>query len=585
MLVSIHIENIAIISQLDVDLNAGFTVLTGETGAGKSIIIDALNLILGGRATREIIRQGEQSALVSAYFDEVNLDAAPECRDYNIRCDEDGGLMIRREISVDGRSSAKVNGATVPVSALKLLAKALVNIHGQHDSQALLNPDNHIMYLDSMSEDIAAAHEKYLESYRVLTDIRHQLQDITIDEREKQRQIEMYKFQLEDITSVGLKAGEEERLEGEKKRLSNIERVSKSVIAASSALYGGGERSMSAADQIRRAITALSPVSDIIEGVPDHIERLKSYIYEIEDIVESIAGYSETDGDPTAKLDKIEDRLEQITRLKRKYGGTIEQILQFQEDARTKLDNIIFSDEKIKALKKSYIEQELITRQAAMELTEHRKTAAQVLQKRVMEELAWLDMPRVIFEVQVKRVVEQTGGSRYPNAGDKTDEKSKGAPPKERIRYTKNGIDAVEFLIATNIGEIPKPLDKIASGGELSRIMLALKSVLAANDGVQTLIFDEIDIGISGKTSQKVGVKLREISLSPQVICVTHSAQIAALADTHIRIEKNELDGRAHTSLVTLDYEQRVEELSRIMGGIEITDTLRANAREMLGDR
>ncbi|MHC1694739.1 MAG: DNA repair protein RecN [Eubacteriales bacterium] len=537
------------------------TILTGETGAGKSIIIDSLGLILGARPSRELIRQGEDSAYVSACFIQVDDTLISTLKEYSVEVDEDERLVIiRRELYSDGRSGARINGRTVPVAALKECGRSLVNIHGQHDAQLLLQPENHIRYLDSYASELVPLIEDYSKTYARLKEVRQRISSLSTDEREVQRTVEMLKYQIDDISAARLKAGEEEKLEGEKLRLSNIEKIGKSLTAASAAL-NGSDRTPSAVELLRRAVSALTPIAGIIEGGEELVSRLEACAYELRDIVDSLPSASEEEN-PAARLDKIESRLELISRLKRKYGGSVEEVLDFCEKCKEKLDNLAFSERDKATAEKQHSEILAETGVLAETLTSARKSAAQRLRDKISENLAWLDMQKVVFEVSV---VPDTDG--------------------DMPRYSPSGADRVEFLIATNPGEDPKPLSKIASGGELSRIMLALKSVLAMGDKVGTLIFDEVDIGISGRTSEKVGVLLEQLARDVQVLCVTHSAQIAAKAREHIKISKQVEDGRAQTRLSLLDYEGRVEELSRIMGGITVTDTVRRTAREMLGEQ
>ncbi|MBR2388316.1 MAG: DNA repair protein RecN [Clostridia bacterium] len=552
MIQGLHIENIAVVKSLDIDFSGGFSVLTGETGAGKSIIIDSLNLLGGGRADRELIRRGETSAIVEAVFCDLRNDVIALLSELGFEAD-DGEVSLMRRIEADGKSSAKVNGRSVTLATLREIASAIFNIHGQNDNQQMMNAKNHVRILDKFAKngDILA---EYGLLYKEILHLRMQIESISSDTMEKNRLREMLSFQIEDIDSASLREGEEEKLLEEEKKLLSLERVNKCISLVKRAI-NGSEKGAGASYMCDRAANALSQISDAFPEASELYERLSSIKYELDDIAESAEALSDVgDEDPTKRLDKIGSRLEVIGKLKRKYGQSVEDILAFRADAARRLDEIDNSDVLIEELTKKLKDKEVEARRVAAELSSRRKNAAGHLNKEVTESLSFLDMPKVRFEVAI----------------DESDD------------FTASGLDRVEFLIATNAGEPLMPMIKIASGGELSRIMLSLRSVMGDSDGMQTVIFDEIDTGISGKTSRKVGIKLRSISRSAQVICVTHSAQIASLADTHFFISKAERDGRVETSVKLLSPDERVEEIARILGGINITEAQRTAAREMI---
>lgn len=559
MLLSLYIENIAVIKRLEIEFRHGFTVLTGETGAGKSIIIDSIGLLTGNRADKELIRTGEDFALVSAVFGNISREILASLEEMGIYPDEDGQIMIQRRISADGRSQAKINGRSVPLSVLSDVGKLLINIHGQHDNQALLNPSKHIDFLDKYANTYAELSE-YLEQYRKFLNIRNEISTISRNEREKARMQELLEYQIKDISSAKLKVGEEETLLTNKKKIQNIEKISKQARIVYRALYQN-DKGGSACQMIDYAINAISQMEDVLPNAAQYIEKLTEFRYEIEAIAESAYSVANDDiGDPTAALNAIEARLDQIQKLKRKYGSTIEEILEYEKKARKELEAIVLSDERMEELKAELNDTKDNMRECALRLSEKRGIAAINLQRKVAEELKFLDMEKVTFKVMCLKNTDESG----------------------EYKYTQDGVDNVEFLISTNLGEPPKPLSKIASGGELSRIMLALKCVLSDKEGTPSLIFDEIDTGISGKTSEKIGIKLKELSNTAQVFCITHAAQIAAIADNHYKISKGEVNSRTETKVQEIKGNDRVMEIARIMGGINITETIIKSAEEMI---
>ncbi len=553
MLQSLHIENIAVVKSLDVDLLGGMTVLSGETGAGKSIIIDSLGLLLGARADKELIRTGEERAVVSAVFTDVSKEVRLAIEEMGLEC-EDGMVMLTRTLTKSG-SAAKLGGRAITVSMLRDIGTMLFNIHGQNDNQQLLDPKNHVRLLDSFASN-GELLDEYSVLYRSLLHARAELDCLCRDAMEQARLREMLKFQIADIDAVKLKDGEEEALTELVRKLQSLEKINKSVALVGKAI-GGGEKSLGASYLAQRAAGALDAIADAVPEADALARRLENIRYELDDIAESAAALCDLgDGDPTAKLDKAEARLNAISKLKRKYGSTVAEILQFRESAAKRLDMIENADDRKIELEEQIKEIEKQAKAAADVLTQSRRRAAGELDGRVLETLAFLDMPKVRFEVSVKADSD----------------------------FGAFGLDKVEFMISTNPGEPLLPMARIASGGELARIMLSLKNVLNECDGVGTVIFDEIDTGISGKTSRKVGIKLKEIGKSAQVLCVTHSAQIASLADNHLYISKAEHDGRVSTALTPLDREGRVREVARILGGIEITDAVRRAAEELIAE-
>ena len=551
MLQSLHIENAAVIKSLDIDPGEGFSVLSGETGAGKSIIIDGINMLSGNRVSRELIRTGEDKATVSAVFTDCGDAVGALLADYDL--EYDGSVMLSRTLSRDGKSTVKLNGRTITQSLQKDLCRLLINIHGQHDNQRLMQKASQIEILDCYAENEALLAE-YAKQYQALLGIRAKLKELETDEAQKMRLRDMLKFQLEEISRAKLKTEDEEDvLEAERKRLGSIEKITETTNLSYRMLYGSEKGVVPLLD---RVCNGLSKISDVLPEAGEFSEKLSEYRYEIVDIAERLHDLSDEDENPTEKLNKIESRLNTITKLKRKYGSTVSEILQFQAQAEAQLNEIENADvirEELMA------EDKRISREAekiAEAIHKKRTEASDDVVREVMQTLAFLDMPKVRFEIRIAKT--------------------------DKLRA--NGYDDIEFLISANAGEPPMPLEKIASGGELSRIMLALKSVLSDKDGVGTVVFDEVDAGISGKTSRKVGIKLKQIAKSTQVICVTHSAQIASLADSHFLIAKHDVDGRTQTQVKLLDEEGSVREVARILGGIEVTESQLCAAREMIED-
>lgn len=551
MLRSLHIENIAVIKSVDVEFDAGLSVLTGETGAGKSIIIDSINLLLGNRVPKEIIRSGENRATISAVFEELSDSACEKITALGFDC-SDRTLMVQRQLTSDGKTQTRLNGVVVTQAVQKQIAPYLISIHGQTDSHRLLQKSSHLELLDAFADSDEAL-KAYRTAYNAWKEADKKLSSMTQDESEKLRKTEMLRYQAEDIDSAKLKkTNEEEMLVKERDRLANAEKINRQI-DLSCRLLSEGEKT-DAVDLLRRAENAISSLEGLIDGVGELAERLSSAESEILDISETIRSFADGDSeDPTERIDKIESRLVIIEKLKRKYGSSIAEILAYREKIAEELDSLDCSDEARAKLEKECQKLRSDVDRLSEILHGIRKVASKKATELVTESLRFLDMPKVRMEIRITPT--------EPNA---------------------NGADDVEFLIATNVGEPVQSLAKIASGGELSRMMLALRSVLDDKNGATTVIFDEIDTGVSGKTSRKIGLKLRETSRGSQVLCVTHSAQIASLADGHYLITKTEKNGRAETAVKRLSGDERVEEIARILGGIHVTDTQRVAAREMI---
>ena len=549
MLTSLKIENVAIIESAAIEFGCGLNVLTGETGAGKSIVIDSINAILGERTSREIIRTGAQSAKVYAVFEDVNENVKAFLDENGIDC-EDGVLIINRTLNRDGKNICRLNGAPVTVSMLRELGGELIDIHGQHDSQSLLSPEKHCGFVDGFAENSGLISD-YREKYRRLCEIRNSLKKLTTDESSKSQRIDFLTYQIDELEKSDITPGERDELKARKALINNSQKVMESLNTAYMALKADG----AGIDMISNAETEIANASEYMDSLGEASEKITDIRYELDDIAELVRdAMAEIEYDPS-ELDDIEERLDLLYRLSKKYGETEEDMLEYLAKAREELESIAFSEEKVRELQKQEKTALVEAEAAADRLTESRKTAGEKLSRAICSELEFLDMPNVRFVVKL-----------------------------EDIGLTENGRDGVEFLISANVGEEPKPLAKIASGGELSRIMLAIKNVLAETDGVDTMIFDEIDTGVSGRAAQKIAMKLRSASKGRQVICVTHLAQIAAQGDVHLYISKSVSDGKTYTNIKSLIEEERVSEIARIMGGMEITQLQLESAREMLGN-
>ena len=549
MLKFLHIENIAVIERSDIEFSAGFNVLTGETGAGKSIVIDAINAVLGERTSKELIRAGCDTAEVSAVFGELDNATAAALSDAGVTPDEDGNIVIRRRLSMAGKGLIKLNDRPVTATELKEIGKHLVNIHGQHDNQALLDPERHLDYIDAVADDDPIK-GKYYAEFRELNRIRKELAATETDEDEKHRRVSILKYQINELESAGIKPGEYEKLQKKLAVARNYQKTAEALSRAYSALKGD--------DEFDGAVSLLTDAEKSLSSLHnDEWDKKSAALADAaaaaEDVSAALYDFLENAELADIDPDEINARLETLDKLMVKYGNSEEEMLEFLEKARTELNDTEFSDKKAAELSALLDDATVRLIALAEELTAARKKAAAEFEKQVCDILSYLNMPDVRFTVQL----------------------SKG-------RYTKRGCDTAEFMISANRGESVKPLCKIASGGELSRVMLAIKSVLLGRDPVGTMIFDEIDTGISGYTAGKVGTQLKKVADNRQVICVTHLAQIAAMADTHLLIEKKAEKDRTFTSVSPLSYEQRINEIARIMSGTQMTENLYNSAKELL---
>lgn len=550
MLQTLYIENIAVIEKTSIDFNSGLNVLTGETGAGKSIIIDSINAIMGQRTSKEIIRTGEQNAFVSAQFDNINDIVKAKLNEMGFE-DDEGTLILQRTLSQSGKSSCKINGKPATASMLKEIAGYLINIHGQHESYALFSPDAHIDYIDSFGECLQLL-DDYSSKYKVYKKLRRKLNEANSDESERLKEIDLLSYQTNELFEADVKIGEEEELESERTALMSFEKVfallnrAKLLLDGSDDCNGGLEAVDSAMTDLQKAADYNSEYSQLAENISDVYYNLRDCCDSISDAIESL------ESDPQ-RLEEIEERLDLLNRLSRKYNCSCDELMNLAQEMQTRLDELINYDKNRDELILACNEAEHKALLAAQILSEKRKAAAKIFTSRVKEELSFLNMPNVEIVADF-----------------------------EECSFYEKGTDRVEFLISANPGETPRPVAKIASGGELSRMMLAIKTVLASTDNVDTLIFDEVDTGISGSSAEKVGLKLREVSRSSQVLCVTHQAQLASLADYHYLIRKQVENGRTFTDVTPLDFEGRKYELARIIGGVYITQADISHAEAML---
>ena len=547
MLRTLDIENIAVIEKASVDFSSGLNVLTGETGAGKSIVVDSINAILGERTSRELVRHGAENAFVSAYFDDICSETCDKLKELDIELDDGNSLLISRKISSNGKSLCKVNGKTVTVSMLKEISSHLINVHGQHDSQALLNPDLQYTYIDMLLKNKAIIGE-YKESFKKLISVRRKLKSLTNDESNKEKQLELLNYQIEELEKADVKIGEREELTRKRALIQKSEDIIKTLNFALVTINGDDENAgiEQAVADVNRELSKFDEAKDIYTVFNDITDKLELAKDKAEELLSSI------DFSPE-EIEMIDERLDLLYEFSNKYGSSEEEMLAFLDEARQKKNSILFADEELDRLTKEYDKLFDKTVELATKLSDERKATAQIFEKQVKEELSFLDMPKMQFFVNF-----------------------------DKGNLSSTGFDKIEFMISANPGEPPKSLSKVASGGELSRIMLAIKNIISYNDTIGTLIFDEIDTGVSGRASQKIGLKLKSVSKNTQVICVTHSAQIASNADEHFLIEKKFDNNNTFTSVTPLDFEGRKKELARIMGGLEITDTLLQSAEELL---
>ncbi len=560
MLISLHIENIAVIKSIDFDFSEGFMVLTGETGAGKSVVIDSINLLLGSKAERDLIRTGQDQAMVSGLFADFSQRTVESLSALGIEVPEDGEILLQRILNQDGKSRAMINGRSISLSLLKSITPLLVSVHGQTDTASLQDSRNHLEMLDVYA-DVGDLKAKYQSAFSVLEGVRKEIREVSEKLTESERLKEILQYQIKDIESANLKEDEEDVLVEKRAKLKNSEKITKNSEYVFKALKGSEKGSVSYL--LDRSMTALKQVSDVVPAFSEYADRLRECLYQVDDIAEEVyAIIDDIDGDPTATLNKIESRLDKISKLQRKYGSKISDVLAFCKKAKEELETLENSDGVLMELHKKERKAYNEALELARELHDKREAAAKTLETSIKDTLEFLDMPKVVFFASLK---EMTKGE-------------------ERI-LTKDGGDHIEFYISANRGADPQPLAKIASGGELSRIMLALKSVISNRDGIPTVIYDEIDTGVSGKTARKIGIKMLSLSKTAQLFSVTHSAQIASLADKHFLISKSDVNGETQTSVRVLDPEGRINELSRILGGINITDSQRAAAEDMLAEK
>lgn len=548
MICELSIQNVAVIEKLNINFKTGMSVLTGETGAGKSIIIDSINMILGNKADKSLIRYGEEKAMVSAVFD-VSEELRSVLAEKEVECEE-GQLFISRTISQEGKSVCRINGIAVPLSQIREIAPYLINIHGQHDNQALLTASKHIRFIDAyaMADDTLSEYKKL---YLKLRDAKKRLSELYCDDDERLRRADLLEYQIKEIEEADLKDGEEEELKEQKGIILNAEKITTSAAEAKEALYSDND--MCAYNNIYKAVSALEKIEDLDEGIKKARETLLDILYSVQDISEEVMEFSESAEYDERALDEIEERLDVYSKLKRKYGATVSEINAFLKNASEELKTLQNIDENIENMKVIILDIEKKITKKAEELSKIRKASAKELSERIEKSLHELNMPAAKFVVNIEKTED----------------------------FTQDGCEKIEFLISANAGEPEKSLGKIASGGELSRVMLAMKSVLSECDGVDTLIFDEIDTGVSGSAAQKIADKLSEISKKRQVICITHLPQLASMADNHYFIEKNTEDGKTKTTVWQLNDEERVLELARITGG-ELSEISKQHARELI---
>lgn len=546
MLQLLHIENIAIIEQADIEFEPGFNALTGETGAGKSIVIDSMSAVLGQRTSRDLIRTGAEKAFVSACFtdiaDDIGADLGIEAADE---------LLLQREIHADGKNVCRVNGRPITVTQLRTLGNRLLHIHGQHDGQQLLDEEQHGRYLDSFGK-LQDLLKTYTDKYNSLTDIGRQIRSLQMDEAEKARKVDTLRYQIDELERAKLEPGEEDRLLQRRNLLRNSEKFMSAVSEAAYCLNGddGDEGALNCLRQARDAIGSVRHLDDSFAAL---FERLSEAYSEAYDLADTLQDKKDAFDFSPNELDDLESRLDQLYRLKKKYGPTVEEMLVYLEKCRGELDAIEYADDTLARLEKQYAAAEKEAMAAALTLSQARKTAAAALEQQILDELRQLDMGKIRFAVDF-----------------------------EEKALDSNGMDQIRFLMSANLGEELKPIHKIASGGELARIMLAMKNVLSEQDHVNTMVFDEVDTGVSGRAAQKVAEKMARISRHKQVLCVTHLPQLAAMADNHFSVEKGEANGRTYTSVQQLSHEQRKQELARLTGGSHVSAAILSGAEELL---
>ena len=552
MLSSLQIENVAVIQKAEVHFEPGLNVLTGETGAGKSILIDSINAILGNRTSKDLVRTGAAKAVIRAAFEQVPPAVLDKLEQSGYERSE--ALLLSREITAEGKSSCRINGMPATAAVLRELCGGLININGQHDSVGLLNPAHHLGILDDYAQN-RTVFQEYYALYRELVRVKRELDALITDEAEKQRKIDLLQYQVQEIEDAGLTAGEEQTLENRRKVLSNASSI-RDRLAQSYALLSGSDDAAGAVDLLGEASNAVDAAAQLDPALTAAAGQLLDLYYNAKDVAADLIGRLDTYDTNDAELDEVEQRLDLLYRLKRKYGSTVEDVIAFGQKAREELDNIQHSQQRYDALQAEKLRLYTKAREKAEVLTQTRLKAFEDLNTRISGTLDFLNMPGVRMTLR---------HTRGPLAS--------------------HGQDSVEFYISTNPGEAPKPLAKIASGGELSRITLAIKTAMADKDAVPTVIYDEIDSGVSGKAAGRIGEVLRQSAQGHQILCITHTAQIAALADCHLLIQKNVSNERTYTEIHPLDENGRVEALARLISGDHVTELSRANAREMLQER
>ena len=552
MLSSLQIENVAVIQKAEVHFEPGLNVLTGETGAGKSILIDSINAILGNRTSKDLVRTGAAKAVIRAAFEQVPPAVLDKLEQSGYERSE--ALLLSREITAEGKSSCRINGMPATAAVLRELCGGLININGQHDSVGLLNPAHHLGILDDYAQN-RTVFQEYYTLYRELVRVKRELDALITDEAEKQRKIDLLQYQVQEIEDAGLTAGEEQTLENRRKVLSNASAI-RDRLAQSYALLSGSDDAAGAVDLLGESSNAVDAAAQLDPALTAAAGQLLDLYYNAKDVAADLIGRLDTYDTNDAELDEVEQRLDLLYRLKRKYGSTVENVIAFGQKAREELDNIQHSQQRYDALQAEKLRLYTKAREKAEVLTQTRLKAFEELNTRISGTLDFLNMPGVRMTLR---------HTRGPLAS--------------------HGQDSVEFYISTNPGEAPKPLAKIASGGELSRITLAIKNAMADKDAVPTVIYDEIDSGVSGKAAGRIGEVLRQSAQGHQILCITHTAQIAALADCHLLIQKNVSNERTYTEIHPLDENGRVEALARLISGDHVTELSRANAREMLQER
>ncbi|WP_405729140.1 DNA repair protein RecN [Anaerotignum sp.] len=558
MLEHLHIKNVALIKESEISFGEGLNILTGETGAGKSMVIDSLQFALGGRAGKDFLRHGEKMASVEALFAVQSESLQEKLEENGIEPEEDGSVLITRTLSETGKSVCRVNGSTVTVSMLKEFAEDLIDIYGQHEHQSLLNPSRHIRLLDRFcGAGFGDAMEEYKASFQALKEIDKQLASLMGDESQREQRMDILSFQKEEIETAAIKAGEEEDLLEQKKRLGSMEKLMRLTGEGLSLLYDGNDRMPSACDQLGDALSKLQEAAEIDPALTSYADALADAYAAVEDTARELKREAEKQENDPEMLEQIEERLQIIYKLKRKYGGTVEAVLAFYDKVAEELDFLANSNEKVAELTAAKEKERRKLTAYAETLTARRKDTAEQVAEQIEKALQDMEMKGARFHIQID----------------------------EKADWTADGKDKVEFLISANAGESLKPLAKIASGGEMSRVMLALKTVLVDADDIGTFIFDEIDTGVSGRTARKVGEKMRFLGKKRQILCITHLPQIAAMADSHFLIEKESQEAETTTKVTPLSEEGSVGEVARLMGGSDVTETTLAAARELIAEK